>query len=112
MQPGFRHGPVALHGGRRDLENLGRVFDGQPTEEAQLYDLTLLLINLREFRQGSVEGQHIDVAVRARDKRLIERDLAGAIAALGGILGARVIHKYPAHHLGSDSEEVSAALPT
>jgi hypothetical protein len=53
-------GPLPLDGGRRDLENVGCLFDGQSAEEAQFHNAALLDIEPREIGQRIVQGHHLD----------------------------------------------------
>jgi len=61
----------------------------------QLHDAALHHVERRERLQGLVEVEHVDLLAhprRGRTDRLVERQERLAVAALGRLAGARVVH--------------------
>ena len=122
LQPRAGHGPLPLHGGRRDADGLGRLLDGEAAEVAQLDDARLLGIERGEAGERLVEREHVDVAGpvgvgrsnrRARPtaaRCVVQRDLLGAPPRLAAPPGPGALHEDLPHRERGDGEEVRAVL--
>ena len=111
VEPGLRHAPLALDRRGADAEDFGRLLHGESAEESKLDNLHLLRVYLGEEVQGVVSGDEVHVALARNVYVLVERELLELAAALLGLVRARVVYEYAAHHLRGDAEEVRAVLP-
>ena len=60
VKPRLSQAPLAFDGGRREMQRLGRFFDGQAGEIAQINDVAQGLVALGQTLQRPIEGQDID----------------------------------------------------
>src|SRR5215207_9507907 len=111
VEPSLRHAPLALDRGGADAEDFGRLLYRESAEESKLDNLHLLRVYLGEQVQGVVQGDEVHVALARNVYVLVERELLELAAALLGLVRARVVYEYAAHHLRGDAEEVRAVLP-
>ncbi len=102
--------PAPLHGGRRDVEGFRGLFHAQPSEISKLHDFGLLGVERGQLFKRRVDGQHVEVGLRAGQHGLIERHALAVAAALGGITRPRTLHQDLPHHVGGDGEEVRAVV--
>jgi hypothetical protein len=81
-EPGAGVGPVAVGGGDGQAEDLGRLGQGQPGEDAELRELGLGGVLGGELLEGLVEGQQVVVGLRRGGLGGVEVDAAALAAAL------------------------------
>src|ERR1044072_4884889 len=111
VEPSLRHAPLALDRGGADAEDFGRLLHREAAEEAKLDYLHLLRVYLGEQVERVVQRDEVHVALARNVYVLVERELLELAAALLGLVRARVVYEYAAHHLRGDAEEVRAVLP-
>ena len=110
-QPRPGASPIALDGGRRQLEGVGRFLDGQASEEPQHHQVAQTRVDGRELAQRGVEVEQVHVRRRRRADRVRERHLQAGATPFGGRMGAGMIHQDLPHHARGNREEVRAVLP-
>src|SRR5450759_2750593 len=110
-QPHFCQSPVPRHAVRRDMQDVGRFLDAQPSEETQLDHPALAWIDLGQLPECIVNGDQVGSAFLGNPQSLLQRNVGRSAATLGGRPGARMIDQNSADDLRSQSEEVSAPLP-
>ena len=59
QKPHLRELPVAFDCLTRNVQDLGRLLDAQPTEEAQLDDPALALVDMSQRLERVVERHHV-----------------------------------------------------
>ena len=111
LQPSLRKAPVAHHGVWRDPQHRRGFLDAQPTEEPQLDDLALPIIEGSQRFQGVVECDEVLSRFLGYDERFVERDPDRPTASFLIFPSARVVDQYAPHHAGSHGEEVGPILP-
>src|SRR5262245_42254241 len=90
-EPGLGQAPLALDGPGGDREDLGRLLDAQPAEEAQLDDPALAGIERGQAVERVVERDEVGGALDRDAGCLSERHLRHPAPALEVVSAARVI---------------------
>src|SRR5205085_3262385 len=80
-QPSLRHAPVAFDGDGADAEHLGRLFDREAAEVAQLDDARFLRVNLGQCLQRVVQCDQFRAALERSVYVLVERELLVIVPA-------------------------------
>ena len=111
-EPRARGVPVIDYGADRHAERLGRLFDAETAEEAQLNDLAGPGVDSREGRQGIFERKDVHEQFWRRDVHALERGGGHAATTFDGASGTRGVHQYPPHHPRRGREEVGPVLPS
>ena len=75
VQVGFGDGPLALQGGRRNLQDFRRLVNRQAPKETQFDQAALLRISLLEAGQCVVERQQVYILLLGNSQPLIELQL-------------------------------------
>src|SRR5688572_23811330 len=110
-EPRARGVPITDHSADRYAERLGRLFDAEPAEEAQLNHLAGPGVHRREGRQRIFEREDVHEWFWRRGVSALERRGVDAAAAFDGAPATRGVHRPPPHHPRGGREEVGAILP-
>src|SRR5262249_35790922 len=104
--------PLSVSRCARDVEELGRLFDGQAGEEMQLDELRRLGVGLGQSCEGLVQGDDL-VRERSQGQFLVSQlnTLEGA-AMLDGFFASGTLDQNTPHGLGSGREKVSLPVKT
>lgn len=112
MQPRPCRCPFARNRGRRDAKDLRSVFDRKSSEESELDNTRLLLIEGGEPLQCVVEHDDIEIDRLWRGfDSFVDCHFADSAPALGRLMAAGVFDKDLSHNARGHSEEVGAILP-
>src|SRR5262249_11711372 len=87
------------------------VFNRESSEEAELHDATLLLVELCQFGKRDVEFQNVEVTLFGKSNGAVETEARRISTALGRFATAGVFYQDLAHDARGDSEKMCAALP-
>ena len=91
---------------------MARFLEREAAEKPQFGDLPLALIQRRKALEGGVEIEHVDVERRhGHRRRIVQRHVDSARAALLGAPGAGAVNEDAPHHLRRDGEELRTILP-
>jgi len=104
-------GPVPLNGAGSDFEDLRDLLDREAAEVAQLDDAGLAGTLSRETRESFVDGDNFVDPLRRDGELVVHFDALQAAGAALGAVGARVVDQNLTHDVGSEADEVSAAVP-
>ena len=104
-------GPVPLNRAWGDLEDLRDLLYGEAAEVAQLDDAGLAGTLSRETRESFVDGDNFVDPLRRDGEFVVHVDAVKTAGAALGAVGARVIDQKLTHDVGSEAEEVGAAVP-
>jgi hypothetical protein len=107
-EPGSRESPVALDRRVRDLQRRCYFGDREPAEEAELDNLGLPGVRLRQAFERLVEGDHVQVLLIETGERLVQRYADAVALALPGPSAPGMIDQHLAHGLGGSGKEVAA----
>src|SRR5262249_19275949 len=107
-EPRACHGRFPLDRRRRDLDDLGRLLDGESRDEPQLDDPDELLVLGREPLEGLVERQDVEVGGLPGDLLRQGHPLRSS-AALGAAARAGVVYQDPPHHPCGQRKELRPA---
>ena len=111
VQPSPGVGPPAIGGGRGDAQRARGLIDRAAGEKAQLDQLRLRLVLLREFNQRLVDGQQSVVVPTRGEVDVFERLALPVAAAFDAAFAPRVLDEDAPHGLGRRGEKVSAVVP-
>jgi hypothetical protein len=109
-QPGSRERPLAIGGSERELQRFGRLVQGHPGKEPQLYEFGGLGIFPGEAVKGIVERQEILVRRRAgvREPGEVDPVLSTAPFQAGPV--AALVDEDPSHRFGGGGEKVGSTF--
>src|SRR5215470_11047757 len=110
-EKGLGRAPLALDGGGREAERLGRLLDRHAREEAQLHDARLIRVEPLEPPERSVELEQVEIAFPGVALAKHQSHAKGAALPLGGPAPTRMVDEDSSHDPRGDAEEVGAALP-
>ncbi len=109
LKPQTSRSPASLHRAQRQAE-LGRELAHlQTAEQAQSRQLGKCRVQVFEFPQRIVQGQHVH-RIGGGALLLVERDPAHRSATLFRFLAPRMIDQQTSHHLRGEGEELPASL--
>src|SRR5262245_51080377 len=111
QKPHLRERPVAFDGFARDIQDLGRLLDAQPTEEAQLYDPALALIDIGQRVERVVERHHVCRLAFGDFECLSEQDPLRAAPAFLVAARSREVHENAPHQSRRHRKKMGAVLP-
>ena len=101
---------MALGGCRGDLQGLGSLLDGEPTEVAQLDQLRTRRIDRRQTLQGRVQRHQVQIHGGLHQLQLGQRNALSTVT-LARAMAPRVVHQDLAHQPRSHAYEVHPVLP-
>ena len=110
-QPRPGASPIALDGDQRQPEGVGRLLDGQPSEEPHYHQVAQARVDRRELAQRGVQVEQVHVRRRRRADLVGQRHLPAGATPFGGRMRAGMIHQDLPHHPRGNREELRAVLP-
>lgn len=112
-QPGARESPLPFDHRWRQIQHCGGLLDGQPSEEPQLYDPTVPLIDPLQALKRLVQRQQVTPQYSRGDvQRFIKRHIRDTSASFRSISRAGMVHENLPHQSCSDTKEVRTAVPS
>jgi len=96
-QPELGQPPVPLGGVGVNLENLGCLFEGHPTEEAHFNQLSFARVELRERIAGLVNSEQVPIGLIGRRQTLGQRPRDDSATAFDAAPRAGAIDQDAAH---------------
>ena len=111
MKPGAGVGPVALGGGRGNVERGGRFFNRHADKVPELDEVGFRRINGGEFFQGVVDGEQLVILPRGGHRQVRNVHAVLAATVTQGAFAAGVVDEDAAHGFGGGGKEMRPVLP-
>src|SRR5262245_50511493 len=110
MQPSPRERPIPESRNSRNIQDFGRLFNGEAAKIAKRDELGLERVLLAKFFEGLVERDQL-IALHPRGEiRQIHLDAIKFGAVLQPILAPSILHENPPHRFCSGGEKVAAGV--
>jgi hypothetical protein len=111
VQPGSGEAHLPCDGPEPDAHRFSYFALRESAEVSELYYAALFRIKPLEFRECVIQREYVLCELRTANSSLAELDLDVWPCSFRDPSGSGMIHQYPSHDVGSNSDEMSATRP-